>query len=89
MFRALFATAATVTYRGAYQTFLSAVNIMNLDLEIVLSTGYLWSGIDFNYQVLAGTIWPFVVLGLLAMTYTIALRRNSANGDRRLEHIRN
>ena len=89
MFRAQFATVANVTYPGAYQTFLSAVNIINLDLGFTVSTGCLLSGIDFHDRLLAGTIWPFVVLGLLAMTYAIALRRNSAHGDRRREHIRN
>ena len=89
VFRPQFASVANVTYPGAYQTFLSTVNIINLDLGFVVSAGCLWSGIDFHDQLLAGTIWPLAVLGLLSMTYAIALRRNSAYGDGRREHIRN
>ncbi|CAN0534106.1 unnamed protein product, partial [Laminaria digitata] len=78
-----------VTYPGAYQTFMSVLNIINLDLGFVVSAGCLWSGIDFHDRLLAGTIWPFAVLGWLALTYTVALRRNSGCDDSIREHIRN
>ncbi|CAM9867127.1 unnamed protein product, partial [Laminaria digitata] len=78
-----------VTYPGVYQAFLSGVNIINIDLGFVLSAGCLWSDIDFHDRLLAGTIWPLVVLGLLAVTYAIALRRNSVSGDLVREKIRN
>ncbi|CAM9538586.1 unnamed protein product, partial [Laminaria digitata] len=35
------------------------------------------------------TIWPLATLGLLAMTYAIALRRNAASADSVREKIRN
>lgn len=80
---------ANVTYPGACQTFLSVLNIINLDLGFVLSAGCLWSGIDFHDQLLAATVWPFAVLGLLVMTYLTALHTNGGNGGSRREHIRN
>ena len=89
MICAQFASVANVTYPGAYQTFLSVLNLINLDLGFVISSGCLWSGIDFHDRLLAATVWPFVVLALLAMTYLTALHTNAANWDTRCEHIRN
>ncbi|CAM9115923.1 unnamed protein product, partial [Laminaria digitata] len=78
-----------VTYPGVYQTLLSGLNSINLDLGFVVSAGCLWSGIDFHDRLLAGTIWPFGVLGLLAVTYGVALSRNSGSDDSVRENIRN
>ncbi|CAM9721447.1 unnamed protein product, partial [Laminaria digitata] len=77
-----------VIYPGVYQTFLSGLDIINFDVGFLVSAGCLWSGIDFHDRRLAGTIWPMLVLGLLATTYAIALRKNSASSDRVREKIR-
>ncbi|CAM9622136.1 unnamed protein product, partial [Laminaria digitata] len=77
-----------VTYPGVYQTFLSGLDIINLDLGFVLSAGCLWSGMDFHDRLIVGTIWPLVVLGLLAITYAIALYRSSVSDDSVREKIR-
>ena len=80
---------ANITYPGVYQTFLSGLNIINLDIGLLMSAGCLWSGIDFHDQLLVGSLWPLLVLGLLAMTYAIALRRNFGADDSVREKIRN
>lgn len=81
LFPTQFADAANVTYPGVYQDFLSAINIVNFDLGSVLAAGCLWSGIDFHARLLVSTIGPLVVAGFLVMTYTIAMRRQSASSD--------
>ncbi|CAN0460109.1 unnamed protein product, partial [Scytosiphon promiscuus] len=82
-------SVANVTYPGAYQTFLSALNILNFDIGFIVSAGCLWSGIDFHDRLIADTIWPLGVLGLLAMTYQVALHRSSTGDDGVREKIRN
>lgn len=83
-----FASVANVTYPGVYQTLLSHLDIINLDIGFIVSAGCLWPGIDFHDQLLAGTILPLVLLGLLAVTYAVALRRKSATDDSVRENIR-
>ncbi|CAM9420392.1 unnamed protein product, partial [Hapterophycus canaliculatus] len=76
-----FADAANVTYPGVYQDFLSAIDVVNFDLGFVLAAGCLWSGVDFHARLLVSTIGPLVVAVFLAMTYVIAVRRQSASSD--------
>ena len=76
--RVQFADAANVTYPGVYQDFLSAIDVVNFDLGSALAAGCLWSSIDFHGRLLVSTIGPLVVVGFLAMTYLIAVRRNSS-----------
>ena len=80
---------ANVTYPGVYQTFLNSIDVINLDIGFVVSAGCLWAGIDFHDRLLASTIWPLVALGLLGVTYTVALRRKSASCEMVREKIRN
>ncbi|CAN0479142.1 unnamed protein product [Ectocarpus sp. 12 AP-2014] len=75
-----FADAANVTYPGVYQDFLSAIDVVNFDLGSVLAAGCVWSDMGFHDRLLVATIAPLVVVGFLAMTYGIAMRRNSAAG---------
>ncbi|CAM9385517.1 unnamed protein product [Laminaria digitata] len=72
-----FADAANVTYPGVYQEFMNGIDVINFDLGSVLSAGCVWSDIDFHDRLLVSTLGPFVVVGLLAMTYWIATRRDS------------
>eukprot|EP00752_Nemacystus_decipiens_P005317 g4823.t1 len=76
-----FADAAQVTYPGAYQDFLSAIDVVNFDLGSVLSAGCLWSNMDFHDRLLVNTLGPLVVVGLLGITYLIAMYRSSAAGS--------
>ena len=80
---------ANVTYPGIYQAFLSGIDTINFDIGFMLSTGCLWSGIDFHDRLLADTIGPFAVLALLGVTYAVALHRNAGSGRIVLEKIRN
>ena len=85
---AQFASVANVTYPGVYQTFLSGLDIINFDVGFVISATCLWSDIDFHDRLLASTIWPLAILGLLAATYAVALRKYSAAGNDVLAEIR-
>ncbi|CAM9782397.1 unnamed protein product, partial [Laminaria digitata] len=80
---------ANVTYPGVYETFLSRLGIINLDIRFVMSAGCLWPGVDFHDRLIADTILPLTILGILGMTYAIALRRDSTADDRLRERIRN
>ncbi|CAN0406723.1 unnamed protein product, partial [Laminaria digitata] len=75
-----------VTYPGVYLTFLSQLGIINLDIGFVMC---LWSGFDFHDRLIADTILPLTILGILGMTYAIALRRDSTADDCLRERIRN
>ncbi|CAM9874700.1 unnamed protein product [Ectocarpus fasciculatus] len=75
-----FAEVANVIYPGVYQDFLSAIDVVNFDLGSVFAAGCVWSDMDFHDRLLVVTTGPLVVVGFLAMTYGIAMRRNSAAG---------
>ena len=81
MFSAQFADAANATYPGVYQNFLSAIDVINLNLGSVFATGCLWSGINFHDRLLISTMGPLVFVGLLAITYLFAVRRNGTPRD--------
>ncbi|CAN0402109.1 unnamed protein product [Ectocarpus sp. 12 AP-2014] len=83
-----FAAAANVTYPRVYQDFLSAIDVINVDLGSMISAGCLWSGIDFHDRVLVSTIGPLLAIGMLALTYLVALRRNATAGHAIVEKIR-
>ncbi|CAM9381315.1 unnamed protein product, partial [Laminaria digitata] len=78
-----------VTYPGVYQTVLSSLDIINLDIGSVVSAGCLWSSFDFHDRLIADTIWPLAVLGILGITYAIALRRNFGSDYSVREKVRN
>ncbi|CAM9486217.1 unnamed protein product [Scytosiphon promiscuus] len=73
-----FADAANVTYPSLYQDFLGAIDIINFDVGSMLSAGCLWSDIDFHHRLLLSTLGPLVLVGLLAITYWIAMHRSKA-----------
>ncbi|CAM9923215.1 unnamed protein product, partial [Laminaria digitata] len=86
---AQFASVANATYPGVYQIFLSSLDIINLDIGLVMSAGCLWSGIDFHDRLIADTVLPLTILGIMGMTYAIALRRHSTADDGVRDKIRN
>ncbi|CAM9846642.1 unnamed protein product [Sphacelaria rigidula] len=75
-----FADAAQVTYPGVYQDFLSAIDVVDFDLGSVLSAVCLWSNMDFHDRLLVNTLGPLVVVGLLGITYRVAMYRSSTAG---------
>ncbi|CAM9115842.1 unnamed protein product, partial [Laminaria digitata] len=78
-----------VTFPGVYQTFWNGIDVINFDLGFIVSAGCIWPGIDFHDRLLASTLWPLAVLGLLVVTYTVAVRRKSASCKMVREKIRN
>ncbi|CAN0506184.1 unnamed protein product, partial [Ectocarpus sp. 12 AP-2014] len=83
-----FADAANATYPGVYQGFLSAIDVINFDLGYMLAAGCLWSDVDFHDRLLVSTLGPLLVAGFLALTYRIAIRRNSTAGRAVVKKIR-
>ena len=79
---------ANITYPGVYDYFLRAIAVVNFDLGSILSAGCLWSDIDFHDRLLVSTIVPLVVIGILALTYVAALRKNAKGGRAIVEKIR-
>lgn len=76
-----FDSVANVTYPGAYGRFLDAVSAMvNLDVSMVLSAGCIVNT-NFHDRLLVSTLGPIIALGLLGVTYFVALRRNSHSHD--------
>ena len=83
------AAVANVTYPGVYRAFLSGIDAINFDLGFMLSTGCLWSDLDFHDRLLTDTIGPLAILALLGVTYAVALHRNADSGIIVREKIRN
>ena len=71
-----------------YQAFLSAISFFNFDIGSILAAGCFWSEIDFHDQLLLSTLGPLVGVAVLAMTYRIAMLRNSTAGHVGHEKIR-
>ncbi|CAM9183884.1 unnamed protein product, partial [Ectocarpus sp. 12 AP-2014] len=70
-----YSDVAGVEYPGAYQDFLSVVDVVNLDLGFILSFACVYDT-NFYDRLLMATIGPVLVLGLLGCTYLVARRRN-------------
>jgi len=73
-----FATVANVTYPNVYQDFLNSVNFLNFDLGWVISAAC-FVDFDFHDRLLIMTIGPIATLGLLGMTYIVAVHRNRSS----------
>ena len=69
---------ANVTYPNVYQDFLIGVNFLNFDLGWVVSAGC-FVDFDFHDRLLIMTIGPIATLGLLGMTYIVAVHRNHSS----------
>ena len=68
-----FAAVANVTYPKAYEHFLHAIDVINLDLGWMLSAGCIWPGLDFHDRLLFTTLGPLAVLACLGVTYAFAV----------------
>lgn len=73
-----FTSVANVTYPDVYQRFLDSVNIFNLDLLWIPSVGCVVDA-DFHDRLVVSTTGPLLALALVAVTYTIAMRRSSGS----------
>ena len=70
-----FVSVANVQYPYLYQRFLDGVKLLEFDLGWMLSASCVVD-IYFHDRLLFATVGPIVVIVLLGLTYTIALRRN-------------
>ena len=69
---------ASVAYPSIYETLVSHINVVNLNLAWILSAGCV---IDTNFydNLLLSTITPLVILALVAMSHMFARCRNPAD----------
>ena len=68
-----FALVANVTYPKAYEQFLQAIDVINLDLGWMLSARCIWPGLDFHDRLLFTTLGPLAALAYLGTTYAFAV----------------
>ena len=73
---AQFSGVVHVQYPPAYQKFLAALNIVNLNLGFILSLSCVMET-NFYARLVLATIAPMAVLGALAITCRVAMVRNS------------
>lgn len=68
----------SVTYPSLYESFLSYIDVVNLDLAWMMSAGCLVAT-DFYVSLLVSTIGPLVVAGLVVASRTVLRRRCPLN----------
>ena len=73
---AQFSGMVNVQYPPAYEKFLATLSVVNLNLGSILSLSCVVET-NFYARLLLATIIPVAVLGVLAITYRVAMLRNS------------
>ena len=70
-----FSGVVNAQYPTTYEKFLAALSVVNLNLGSILS---LWCVVETNFyaRLVIATIAPIVVLGILVITYRVAMIRN-------------
>ncbi|CAM9484360.1 unnamed protein product [Ascophyllum nodosum] len=71
-----FSSVVNVRYPPVYERFLAALSVVNLNLEFIPSLSCVVKT-SFYARLLLATIPPMAVLGVLAITYRVAMLRNS------------
>ena len=74
--REQFSSLVDVVYPESWEKFLSVLNLVNFELGLIPSISCIMN-VNFYGRLLFATIAPLVVLGVLALTYTVARSRNS------------
>ena len=82
-----FASVSNVDFPNVYHKFLDNVNFFNFDLSWVLSIGCFLE-VDFHDRLQWTTITPVVIMGLLGVTYVIAVNKHSASSETFLRKTR-
>ena len=72
---AQFSGVVNVQYPPAYEKFLAALSVVNLNLGFILSLSCVMET-NFYARLILATIAPMAVLGGLAITYRVAMVRN-------------
>ncbi|CAN0365396.1 unnamed protein product, partial [Ascophyllum nodosum] len=70
-----FSGVVNVQYPPAYEKFLAALSVVNLNLGFILSLSCVVET-NFYARLILATIVPTAVLGVLAITYRVAMVRN-------------
>ncbi|CAN0297003.1 unnamed protein product [Pylaiella littoralis] len=70
-----FSSVVNVVYPEVYERFLSALNLVNLNLGVILSISCVVET-NFYGRLVFATVAPLVVLGALAATYAVSRSRN-------------
>ena len=82
-----FASVSNVDLPNVYHKFLDSVNFFNFDLTWVMSIGCFLE-VDFHDRLLWTTISPVVIMGLLGVTYVIAVNKHRASSETLFRKIR-
>ena len=82
-----FASVSNADFPNVYHKFLDSVNFFNFDLSWVVSIGCFLE-VDFHDRLLWTTITPIVIMGLLGVTYVIAVNKNRASSETFLKKTR-
>lgn len=75
-----FSDVANVAYPELYQRFLDTIDVLNFDLGWLISAGCVVD-FDFHDHLLMSTIGPIIVVGVLGLTYLVALYRNGGSDE--------
>ena len=75
-----FASVSNVDFPNVYHKFLNSVNFFNFDLSWVVSIGC-FGEVDFHDRLLWTTITPLVIMGLLEVTYVIAVHKHRGSPE--------
>ena len=82
-----FVSVSNVNFPNVYDKFLDRVNFFNFDLSWVVSIRCFLE-VDFHDRLLWTTITPVVVMGLLGVTYIIAVNKHRASSETLFRKIR-
>ncbi|CAM9559605.1 unnamed protein product, partial [Choristocarpus tenellus] len=69
-----FPSITNISYPASYQKFLSAINVVNLNLGSIISASCLFEGINFYHRLLFVTLSPIALVTMLMVTYGFARR---------------
>ena len=75
-----FVSVSNKNFPSVYDKFLDSVNFFNFDLSWVVSIGCFLE-VDFHDWLLWTTITPVVIMGLLGVTYVIAVNKHRASSE--------
>ena len=75
-----FASIASTTYPNIYERFIMSMKLFNFDIGWLISTGC-YMETYFYHRLVAVTTVPFIITGLLAVTYTVASRRQRGDEE--------
>ena len=82
-----FVSVSNVAFPNVYHKFLDSVNFFNFDMSWILSIGCFLE-VDFHDRLLWTTITPVVIMGLLGVTYAIAVNNYRASSETLLKKTR-